>query len=187
MTTMILTEENIRKIVEGVPVGSFGPFLKHDTKECNAYAKKLCKKIESIKSLEVELMDDSYGSGYASYYDLFLTKRDKSVYSDKGGYTLIKGVTLYISRLAPVSVFGYGERTRNRSGSSYGFLDASSIGTLPDGDWSRELSKIKETINIYKYSLLSKSEVSKELWFNVAIPTILDSKNIFDSLFYWAD
>jgi|GEM_PF-6912823 hypothetical protein len=184
---MDLNESNIKSVVNGVPVGDFSPFSDSEVEACDAYAKKLCKKIEECYSLEVISELDSYGSGYASYFDLFVTKRDKSQYTQKEGYVEIKGISLYISRVAPVAVYGQGQRTRSENGGSYGFLDASAVGAEPSGDWSAELDQIRNYLNIYKYSLLSRSEVNKTLWFDVFVPTILGSETVFDALFYWAD
>jgi hypothetical protein len=78
-----LSEENLRKIVEGEPVGKYPPFLSGSYKDCDTYANKLAKKIANLKTIEAELLTDSYGSGFASYYELFITKKDKSYYFDK--------------------------------------------------------------------------------------------------------
>ncbi|WP_163831843.1 hypothetical protein [Spartinivicinus ruber] len=185
---MNINESNIRKIVGRYPVGDFPPFSNSDTKACNQYARKLCNKIESSKVLEVILEPDSYGSGYASYFDLFITKKDKSFYVQKDGYIEIKGISLYISRLAPIAVFGEGEKAINETdGFASHFLDCSCISSYPVGDWSIELNEVRNFLNIYKYTLLLKKEVLKPLWFSVEIPTILDSEHVFDALFYWED
>lgn len=184
---MDLNEENLRKIVKGIPVGSFSPFIDADYQGANNYALKLSKKLQENKVLAVEQERESYGCGYASYYDLFITKKDGSLCLQRGDSIDMQGIRLYISRLAPVAVLGYAEKSKHISGGSSSFLDSSGVNTFPDANWELELTEIRNTLNIYRYALLSKNEVVKPLWFDVDIPTIMDSDNVFDALFYWED
>lgn len=184
---MNINEQNLRKIIAGVPVGDYPPFNQGRAKSANACARQLCKKITALRMLDVTQSLDSYGSGYASYFDIFITKSDKSSTIDRGHYIEKKGITFYISRLAPIAVYGKSVRTLHDNGGSYGFLDCESIGTTPKGDWSREIEAVRQLLNIYKYAVLPSAEVSKQLWFETKIPTILDGETVFDALFYWED
>jgi hypothetical protein len=47
---------------------------------------------------------DRYGSGYASFVDVLLTRRDGSLRRTENGRTEVEGVSLALCRLAPVAV-----------------------------------------------------------------------------------
>lgn len=184
---MNIDENNIRTIVSGEVVGDFSPYLEGSIDTCDEYARKVIKKLEKSPILEVEKELDDYGSGYASYFDVFITKKDKSHYIQRENYTEINGITLFISRLAPIAVFGTGQKTKHETGGSYGYLSAEIVGQLPDGDWVRELEEIRNILSIYKFAILTRQEIIKNLLFDVDIPTIFDSEKVFDALFYWED
>ncbi|WNS78220.1 hypothetical protein RRU94_07095 [Domibacillus sp. DTU_2020_1001157_1_SI_ALB_TIR_016] len=113
----------------------------------------------------------------------------------------MEGVSVYVSRLVPVAVFGWSERSKfireenNRveeSYSGYSFLGPENLNDVPE-KFSSELREIKQCLHEAGYIILEKSDVEGLLPFEAEIPTILtmpdfgEQYTIFDAVFYWKD
>lgn len=184
---MEISERNIKRISEMKPAGDFDPYRGGDEEECEQYGLKVVRKIEGLNLFEVSSEVDDYGSGYASYYDVFVTKKDGSAKKKINGLLEVEGVTIFISKLAPMAAFGYTKKIFSANSTSSSVLTVEGVGKLPAGDWNKELHEIRNILNIYRISILSKAELETELWFKVSPPTVFDCRCVFDALFYWED
>ncbi|MCP3776427.1 hypothetical protein NLX71_24585 [Paenibacillus sp. MZ04-78.2] len=136
---MILTNEQLKRIIEGKPVGDYYPYnmKEYDSKPIDDYLSKVIGSLNQINSLEFESIFDHYGSGFASYVDVFCWKKDGSSSSDLRGVLWRNGIRIYICRLAPIAVLGKGQSSKHATGGSRDFLNVDIIDSLPNGDWAR--------------------------------------------------
>ncbi|WP_202707219.1 hypothetical protein [Sporosalibacterium faouarense] len=186
---MQFTDDELKFIVNRKTVGNFYPYKDGTIKQIVYYIKEIASVFEASKLLCCDADFSSYGSGFASYVDCFLYKRDGSSSFKKDKTLWIDGITLYISKFAPVAVWGHSRVTKHRTGGSRDFLNYNNIGELPKGNWNNEMYQMKNILNKYSIVCLEKKYVKKRLNFEVKIPTVLNqgSYKVFDALFYWED
>jgi len=186
---MIFSEDELRQIIAGKTVGDFYPYRGGTQKQILFFIKELIYKFDKSKLLDYDVDFDSYGCGYSSYVDLFLYKKNRRSTIVKGNSDYIDGISIYISRLAPVAVLGVNQKTKHDSGGGYGFLSTKSINKLPEGDWKNEINYIKQRFEKNNITFLSNKIVNKKLDFDVEISTNLseDEYKVFDALFHWMD
>ncbi len=195
---MRFDNEQLKLIISGEPVGVAHPY---DTKNEETIEDHILDLFESLKkSNSVDCFGefDHYGSGYASYVEIFCVKKggrsiiqkETKKYYEKDdvwvtstGYT---GVVLYVNRLAPVVIFSKDERYKEKNESvkarysyetfskNHSFAELSEdFGKLPFGDWDNEFNEIQATLKKYGYSFLEKEYLEQELPFKADIPTLL--------------
>ena len=146
--------------------------------------------IDSSKVIKVEADFTSYGSGYASYVDVFCYKRDGSSMKVTEHGQDISGIALYLCKLAPVAVWGENSKSKHSKGGCYGFLSPETVESLPEGDWNEFMFILKDKLNKHRIEILKKRYVRQALDFDTKIPTLLNTNNaykVFDALFYWED
>ncbi|XVQ83029.1 hypothetical protein ACQP2K_29870 [Microbispora siamensis] len=69
------------------------------------YLRQVVADLDRVPGLVVEHAEfEHYGSGYASFVDVFLTRRDGSTRRvDPDGYTTVAGFSVELCRLAPIA------------------------------------------------------------------------------------
>jgi hypothetical protein len=140
--------------------------------------------------MAVDRERDHHGSGYASYISAFLYPRDGNTTHRHETYDEDHGFLLYVSRLAPLAVFGASSRTRNHDGDggSSSFIDANTVGVVPSGDWHSFLMSLGAVLAEYKIDLLPRELLLRPLEIDLRVPTAFDPPYyVFDALFYWED
>lgn len=185
-------------ITKGIARGDCLPFSSSSWQHSDDYLKQMTGRLKDIRSIELNADFEHYGSGFSSYVPIFMSKKDKSdvtITTDGDIRTeTTNGLLLYLCRLAPVAVYGGETWTKTfhkqqwRSGSTP-YLALTSIGILPQIDWTNEIVAITNILNEYRWSLLTKEEVDIKLDFDLTIPTVLAAPpyTVFDCLFYWED
>jgi hypothetical protein len=172
-----ITNELLEKLIAGKSVGA-----------SKSAAKNVLHDLEQSKQIAVE-SDDSYGSGYASYLNIFCLKKDGSSSRVSGLSTTIDGIALYLCKLAPVAVMGAMTKTKSKNGGSSSFLRPEDLNKVPAGDWNSVLAEIKHKLEKQNVVLLEPKILKQEMPFEANIPTILGDPpyQIFDAFFYWED
>lgn len=203
---MQFTNEQLQKMIAKEPVGDSYPYYTKDENQIEKYIKDLFYKFNRSKSIQCEAMFDHYGSGYASYVDFFFYKRDGSSvlskkYIEKDSLTSfeIDGLVLYISRLAPVAIFGKDIRSKailetskgkKEYFSGFSMLSQSQevIKEVP-GKWKDNFREIKLKLDEAGYMILDKTYLEQPLPFKAKIETFTHSNQykLFDAIFYWMD
>lgn len=185
-----LSEANLRRLVARQSFGDLSPYSEGDDARIEAYLRRVVAGLSRSKLIGVEAKFDHYGSGYASYVDVFCYKRGGQSTTEKGGVLWVDGLTVYLCRLAPFASIGRGERTKHDTGGSSDYLDPSKVGECPPGDWSREVSEVRtKLVEHYGFTLPSQDELRQRLPFETRIPTVLADLpySVFDALFHWED
>jgi hypothetical protein len=172
-----ITNELLEKLIAGKSVGG-----------SKSAVKNVLHDLEQSKQIAVE-SDDSYGSGYASYLDVFCFKKDGSSSRVSGFTTIIDGISLYLCKLAPVAVMGAMTKTKSKNGGSSSFLRPEDLNKLPSGDWSQVIIEIKLKLEKQNFILLEPKSLKQEMPFETYIPTIIGDPpyQIFDAFFHRED
>lgn len=186
---MPLSDAELRSLIAGRPFGPGTPYAGGEA----AIEKHLRKAVAGLARsslVEVEADFGHYGSGYASYVDVFCPKRGGRSTMEANGVRRIDGLVIYLSRLAPLATYGPSQRTRHATGGSADYLDAGRVGRLPPGDWSAVRDEVQtKLVRYYGFTLLGQDELSCLLPFNADIPTVISNRpyRVFDAVFYWED
>ena len=102
---MIHSEDFLRKLANEKVTGDFYPFDTGDLDKVEDYIRQIVDRLKNNHKINVEPDFNYYGSGFASYINIRISKRDNSdstISTDKNRITkYTKGLLLYISNLAP--------------------------------------------------------------------------------------
>lgn len=188
----------LRKLCADKVSGDFPPFKSKNIDTVERYIKGIVGRLNDCKSLIVKADFTSYGSGFASYIPIQISKKDRSdTLIQKKGDLIIEDVNaleLYLSNLSPYWYYGVSKWSRHykqgaNMGGSHGFLNIESYAKVDKQLWHKELEMIKNVMDEYRYMLLLPEEVEKSLWFEVKIRSNLGTKpyEVFDCFFHWED
>ncbi len=194
----IFTEAYLRNLAADNVQGDFTPFNKGDIGKIKRYVKGMLGRLNDRKNTNIQADFSAYGSGFASYVNVKISKKNKTdttIEKTANQITEKKdAILVYISLLAPYWYFGKGDWWDNyvngeyRGGSS-NFLQPDSVKFYNKTLWDGEIEHITRLFEEYRYTLLTEQEVEKSLWFDVDITTNLGNKpyTVFDCLFHWED
>jgi hypothetical protein len=185
----VITREIIDKSVQAQPLCMKEPFLSGDEAAVAGFYKWMFAALRR-DGADVVMEADHHGSGYASYISAFLSRRGGVDEIDHPAYVETTGLLLYVSRLAPIAVFGASSRTRNKrnSGISSGFVTTANLDRLPPGDWSGFLRTLRIVLDAHGVELLPTEPLLAPAPEDIRIPTVFDGPfAMFDALFYWED
>lgn len=197
---MLFTNQELRELIAGKAVGNSFPYDSKDEEMIEAHIKRLYHRINRIPNVICEAEWNHFGSGYASYVEVFCyRKEDVSVVCEKNGQRdiEIRGVLLDVCRLAPVAIMGEDERYRSIRMKTNEELTGG-FGTLLDGPRRLYVSEklhplaeeLKRVLKEYDYELLDAESVNSPLSFQTTIPTIFREPGkyiVMDAIFYWED
>lgn len=116
MVKLMFSKEELIKIINCQSIGSFFPYHGGSEEDIEKYIKAIITDINNSSIIQADADYSMYGSGYASYVDVFCYKKDGTSTVQKDGVYYISGILLYICRLAPVAVFGKDEISRHSRG-----------------------------------------------------------------------
>lgn len=187
---MSLSDAELRSLIAGRPFGPGTVYEGGDEAAITGFLRGVVAGLARSALVEVEADFKHYGSGYASYVDVFCAKRGGRSTTEVNGVRWIDGLVIYLSRLAPVAALGPSQRTRHRTGGSSDYLDAGKVGVLPPGDWSAEWNEVHAKLtDRYGLTLLDRDELNRRLPFTADIATVLADRpyRVFDAVFYWED
>lgn len=187
---MEITDAMIESSVAGRPFGSFEPFVTNDEVAVWSFYSGVLSDLERIPGVAVFREMDHHGSGYASYVSAFLYPDDGRSQLDFPDYTNTTGILVYMSRLAPIAVYGASQRNEHKhnKGTGSGFIEAGNVGTLPEGDWAEFLATVANCLHAFRIELLPREPLLLPARADLSIPTVFDGPYyVFDTLFYWCD
>jgi hypothetical protein len=195
---MPFSEEYLRCIVRKEVIGDFPPFTLGSIAKTENYIRKIVARLASISTLLVDANFTNYGSGFASYVELRISKRDGSdsttlAQNQRVTYET-NGLVLYVSKLTPYWFYGSSSWTKTYEkdhlvGGGFVFLEASSQANIDQVGWQHESQLIEAVLQEFRYSLLTPTELMQPAPADISIPTVLADKpyNVFDCFFYWQD
>jgi hypothetical protein len=195
---MSFSDDYLRCIVRDEVVGDFPPFTLGSITKTENYIRKLLARLATSSTFLVEADFTSYGSGFASYVEVKVSKRDGSdrVTLAQGQRTTYEhdGLMLYISRLTPYWFYGGSQWSKTYEGGRH--VGGGSMFLTPDSPtainktlWQQDSLWLEALLQEFRYSLLTPDELKQPAPAGLSIPTVLADKpyNVFDCFFYWQD
>ncbi|MCA0428854.1 MAG: hypothetical protein LCH37_15565 [Bacteroidetes bacterium] len=188
----------LRDLAKDKVTGDFYPFDTGNIENVINYIRQLVGSLSDNPSLIIEPDFDYYGSGFASYIPVRVSKRDNSDSTITTAKNRVsketKGILLYISNLTPFWYFGGSEWSvttengRQVSGSS-GFLFPEDNNAYDTTKWETDMERIKFTLNQFNYQLLKQDELETPLDFDLTLASnfITGKPRVFDCFFHWND
>ncbi|MCE7995551.1 MAG: hypothetical protein HEP71_26465 [Roseivirga sp.] len=195
---MTFEESYLRDLVDGFAVSDVFPYSTGNSRKIEEFLCQLVGRLGDIGSLSIEADFNNYGSGYASYVPLNISKKDKSditkEHHENGVSLTTNGLMVYLSRVAPVVVYGAGHWIKTymngkETGGGAHFLEPDILESLPSEVWEQELKRIKTTLTEFGFSIPPRGTLARNLSFEIEIPTLLGETpyRVFDCFFYWMD
>jgi hypothetical protein len=71
-------ETYLRTLVKGDLQGNFEPFLNNETYEVEGYIQQMLGRLKDRIAIKIQADFTAYGSGFASYINVKITKKDRS-------------------------------------------------------------------------------------------------------------
>ena len=132
-----------------------------------------------------------YGSGYASYVDVFISKRDGSMRRSMDGTTEVEGLTLALCRLAPLAAL-FKHSWRSSGPGPAGGHSMPELSRMVDDDppgWEQECRQIRRTLDEHGIALLDSRILGLPLNVRLQVETALGEPpyRVFDAWFHWTD
>lgn len=196
----MFSDEQLQAMIDGKIVGEKFPYDTKNEREIEAHIRRLFHRINRIPNVVCEAEWNHFGSGYASFVELFCyQKEDLVVLEEKHGHREIKmnGLIVDISRLASVAIMGDDERyktihieTNEYRGGAYGSLlgGPKLIGVSERYQTFGEA--LKQILEEFDFEVVEPQEMNQLLSFKTKIPTIYrESRDytVADAIFYWED
>lgn len=184
---MDVSDAMLRSVIDGVVVGSEWPFSTGKANTVEAHMRQAVQQLELVLGISLKADWDHYGSGFASYVDIFCPLVQEIKDSNRYDY----GLRIYLCRLAPVAVMAPASTVTSLDNCSFssGFI-------RNDGKWEAIPESMHDValqcrrmIEEYGWTWPEPSRLGEPLGFDANIPTILADPpyHIFDALFYWED
>ena len=196
----MFSNEKLQDLIEGKIVGNKFPYDTNNEQEVEAQIRRLFHQINRIPNLICEAEWNHFGSGYASFVELFCyQKEDVIVVEERYGRREIKteGIIIDICRLAPVAIMGEDDRyktirieTNEVVGGAYGSLLCKSNPLYLSEKFQTIAEKLKQALKEFDYELLEAEKMNQSLSFQTKIPTIYREPReylVMDAIFYWED
>jgi hypothetical protein len=183
-----ITNEILEQVIAGKPVGDHEAYKNGSKNAIKGHIKATVHDLEQSEILFLQ-SDDSYGSGYASYVDVFCYKPNGRSSQFKSGTRYMDGLTIYLCKLAPIAIMGPMQKSSGRSSVSYGSLRAEDLSKFPSGNWLEIDVEIRNKLEKHGFEILGPRELKKPLPFAAKIDTNLGDSpyTIFDAFFNWMD
>jgi len=182
-------EDVVARLVAAHQCTSKPPWSPRNDDAIEHELERVVKALAAELNVEFRAEFDHYGSGYASFVDAWLFRRDSS-FRKSVGADHFTGLVVLLSRLTPIYCFLEGEKTWASNGSASSYLPAfegvDALGTDAVATLSRQ---VEQWLEGQGYVRLRKPALDRLLPEGVAVPTILTDGPYreFDALFHWED
>ena len=198
---MFFLDNELKDLTEEKVIGNSYPYNTKDKDEIERYIHSLVRTFNCSESVNCFGIFNHYWSGYASFVDIFCYVKDgKNVEQlDTKGNIKIKGLSIYVSRLAPVAIIGEDIRFFSvqepmdiNDAAGHGFLQPHEVLDSPSSFMEEEFIELTKKLHEAGYTLLGQEVLSQNLNFQVNYyRTFLKNEGepyrIFDAIFYWCD
>jgi hypothetical protein len=155
--------------------------------------RRVVASLNRLPSVVVEHAEfDDYGSGYASYVEVSITKRDGSLRQDTGaGWIDVECLGVLLCRLAPVAcLLRPSVRSSGPNGAgAYSLPEANRVIAEPDQRWKYECDQIKSLLDHHDVTLIGPDPLTLPLSGAQFVETNLadSALDVFDAWFHWRD
>ncbi|MER6514671.1 hypothetical protein ABT158_48230 [Nonomuraea sp. NPDC001636] len=181
----------LRSAVNDQLAGSAGAWAGGAT-SVDGFLRRIVADLDRMPTLSVHHAEfRHYGSGYASYIDVFITKSDGSMRRSENGWTNVEGLPLALCRLAPLAaLFKPDIQSSGPDGTgSRGMPELSLVMDTALFGWEEEYRQIRQVLDRHDIALLDSQVLSLPLEAELRPETVLGSPpySVFDAWFHWMD
>jgi hypothetical protein len=173
-------EQYLRDLVAEKVQGDFPPFKSGKYTTVVKYIKEIVGRLSDNKAWIVEADYENYQSGFASFVPVKISKKDKSdsIIKKENGLIIEDKEGRWTDFL----------RDGKNSPSTH-FIRPEEQKKVNQTLWVNDIEKLTRLLEEYRYTLLDRKEVSKDLDFKIDIPTRIADRTfqVFDCFFYWED
>jgi hypothetical protein len=191
------SEQYLRDLVAEKVQGDFPPFKSGKYTTVVKYIKEIVGRLSDNKAWIVEADYENYQSGFSSFVPVKISKKDKSDSIIKKENGLIiedkDALLIYFSKLSPYWYYSQGRWTDfirdGKNSPSTHFIRPDEQKKVNQILWANDIEKLTRQLEEYRYTLLDRKEVTKDLDFKIEIPTRIADRTyqVFDCFFYWED
>lgn len=193
---LFFSEGFLRNLVRAEVVGDFFPFTTGSIDKVVDYTTHLISRLQGNQ--HVIVVPDRQSTGFSSYVEVRISKKDKSntkiIRQGTATTEYTTGLLLYFSILAPYWFYGSSSWSANwtggrQTGGSSCFLEPESLAAISQQRWQAEIKEIEGVVQDSGYQLLSPTALMQPAPAGLHIPTILSQEpyRVFDCFFYWED
>lgn len=186
---MTTVQEVAASIIAEHPFPARPPWSPHDDAGVEVELRRVVADLAGALHLECRAEFDHYGSGYASFVDVWFFRPDPS-FRRSAGTDHFTGLVVLLSRLAPFYCFLEGEKAWASDASSSSYLPAfEAVDALATNAVITLSAQVEEWLGHQGYIRLGKPALAGLLPAGVSVPTILTDGPYreFDALFHWED
>jgi len=156
------------------------------------FLRRVVADLSRLPSLVVEHAEfRHYGSGYASYVDVFMTKRDGSMRRSTNGRTEVEGLTVALCRLAPLAALFARSWRSSGPGAAGGrsMPELSRVVDVAPPEWEEECRQLGRVLDGHGIALLDSQTLGSPLDARLRVETVLGDPpyRVFDAWFHWVD
>lgn len=162
-----------------------------DEQLVEGYLKAALAAVERTTQTKSKVEWDHYGSGYASFVDVWLYRAtpDFDAKRPLGYGEQHTGLVILLSRLSPYFVFMEGEKHWHPHGASSYLPEFSMVDRLETPAVRSLAGDVEVVLQGHGLVRALRAQLEEPLTTDIQVPTILTDKgfNQFDALFYWED
>lgn len=192
----MFTNEQLMAMIHKEKISEQYPYSENDDEVLLDYLKPLLADLKRVK-IRYTMESDHFGSGYASYIQLFCYTDDFLTISENRGFRIEKrqGLHVLISRLSPVIAICNGWEMIEYDETSTENSRGETMVDHPDGlNIVQELKPLRNYLvrlfMKYHFTIVQKEDVNKPLPFDAKIQTLSRPQGqylMWDAVFYWED
>jgi hypothetical protein len=187
---------NIKNLVNDVVTVDFYPFNTAQIDLVEAYIRNVVGSLSDIRSLKVEADFKNFGSGFASFVPVKISKNDGSDVTTTQQNNQVtqhtNGILIYLCKLSPHWYAGASDWTLTLENGQFHsasnqFLSPQDWDNIDWSIWQHEFNQIVDKMKLFQYQLLEQSELIKPVEIKIS-SNLLDGKpKAFDCFFHWED
>lgn len=195
----MFSNKELQDLIARKAVGNRFPYDTENQQEIDAHIRRFFYRLNRIPNLICEAEWNHFGSGYASFVEIFCYIKEGLIVEEKYGMREenIEGIIIDICRLAPVAIMGMDERfhkirieTNEKVSGASGCLLDGPHRLYVNEKYQEVADKIGFALQEFDIELLSAATLNELLPFRAKIDTIHRNPNdylIMDAIFYWED
>ena len=186
----VIDGEAVSLLLEGKAIVADWPWGEGNERAVDDFFRRLLAEAERVGRLRVEAEFRHYGSGYASYVDVFAYPADDSTRIESAVDHHYKGLVVLLSRLSPYYCMGYGEKGWKADRSGFSYLPSfNMLRDLDDPRLDGAVQAFRDVLSSNGMRELTKADMAGLLPADVRVPTILADPpfRVFDAIFHWED
>ena len=187
----LLSETEVERLLHQQMIKDEHPWSTGDGRLVEGHLKATLAAVERSTRTKSKVEWNHYGSGYASFIDVWLYKTTPEFDAKRpvGHGEQHTGLVVLLSRLSPYFVFLEGEKHWHSRGASSYLPEFNMVDRLETPAVKSLSDAVQAVLQSHGLVRALRSQLEEPLATKIRVPTILTDRgfNQFDALFYWED